>query len=175
MTPPESWPDACARLASRLARAFEGIDRRLRRRPPAARGEGWSAEEIAEHVVLANHFLLLLAGKIAAKGVARRDRGIPLPREASGFEHLERLAARDFAWETPEHMRPTRSVTASETAAILSEQRRRALRLLARTRDGAGALHSISMSVAGARLDLYQLLAFVALHMERHARQMDRG
>ena len=78
-------------------------------------------------------------------------------------------------WETPDHMRPTGSLTTPETVALLSAQRRRALGLLARARDGAGALHAISMSVAGARLDLYQLLAFVALHMERHAWQMDRG
>lgn len=171
----EPWRDAIPRLARRLARAFDGIEERLRRPPCRPRAAGWSAEEIAEHVARSNHYLLLLAEKAAAKGIARRARGVALPREASAFEDLERIAAREFAWESPEHMLPRGSVTARETAAVLSEQRRRALRLLARTRDGAGGLHTISMSVAGARLDLYQILAFVALHMERHARQMDRA
>ena len=171
----KSWREEIPRLARRLARAFDGIEERLARPLRRTGAAGWSAAEVAEHVALANHYLLLLAEKAAAKGIARRARGTPLHPEASSWERLERIAERDFAWESPEHMRPSGSITAREAAAMLRVQRRRALRLLERTRDGSGALHTISMSVAGTRLDLYQILAFVALHMERHARQMDRA
>ena len=170
-----TWREEIPRLARRLAAAFDGIEERLAHRSQEKGGVGWSAAEVAEHVALANHFLLLLAEKAAEKGVARRAAGLLPPGEASRWEHLERIADREFAWESPSHMRPTGSVTERETIAMLRLQRRRALGILERTRDGSGALHTISMSVAGARLDLYQILAFVALHMERHARQMDRA
>jgi hypothetical protein len=39
---------------------------------------------------------------------------------------------------------------------------------------GEGALESQRMSVVGARLDLYQYLRLVDLHLARHLRQMER-
>ena len=72
-------------------------------------------------------------------------------------------------------MVPGGHATAREIAGSLREQRRRCLALLTRMRDGEGALHAISMSVVGAKLDLYQYLALVALHLERHGEQIDRA
>ncbi len=176
---PEPWHVALPRLARRLDRAFKAIDERLGEselRPRRTHTPGaWTGLEVAEHVVLTNHYLLLLAGKIAARGIARARRGNPAPEVASEWESLEAIASRDFAWTSPEHMVPSGAATARELRARLSEQRRRSLSLLLRTRRGEGALHSVSMSVVSVRLDLYQLLAFVALHMERHAAQIDRG
>jgi hypothetical protein len=165
-------------LARRLSSAFNGIEVRLR--APAdvlalSPGPGsWSPIEVAEHVALANHHLILLVEKIAARAQARARRGERPPLEPSRFDLLERLASREFAWQSPPHMVPSGVATAREIAACLRGQRRRCLALLAGVRDGEGALHTISMSVVGGRLDLYQYLALVALHMERHARQMDR-
>jgi hypothetical protein len=176
---PETWREALPRLARRLDRAFAGIDERLDlaesllgTRP--ARG-AWSALEIAEHVVLANHYLLLLAGKIAERGIARARRGERIPEVASDWGSLDAIASREFAWTSPEHMVPSGGATARELRALLSEQRRRCASILHRTRRGEGALHDVAMSVVGSRLDLYQLLAFVALHLERHAAQMHRA
>ena len=38
-----------------------------------------------------------------------------------------------------------------------------------------GALHTVRMSVVGERLDLYQFLALVDLHLERHLAQLERA
>lgn len=174
-----AWRRETGALARRLSRAFGEIQRRLRdggdalERPPGPRA--WSALEIAEHVALTNHHLLLLVRKIAARARAKIARGEEPPSEPSRLDHLEGLAARDFAWTSPEHMLPAGQATPREIAGTLLEQRRRSLALLASMRDGEGSLHAISMSVVGERLDLYQYLALIALHMERHADQMDRA
>lgn len=174
-----AWRRETGALARRLSRAFLEIEGRLAAGGGAlARTPGrgaWSALEIAEHVALTNHHLLLLVGKIAARARAKIARGEEPPGEPSRLDHLERLAARDFAWTSPEHMLPAGQATPREIAGALREQRRRSLALLAAMRDGQGALHTISMSVVGERLDLYQYLALIALHMERHADQMDRA
>ena len=161
-------------LARRLGEAFgevlallDGPAPALARRPAP---EAWSALEVAEHVALANHHLLLLAEKLA-----RRDGRGDAARPAEPVD-LERLAARGFRWESPAHMRPRAAATAGEIAATLRLQRRRCLLLLAGTRRARGG-HGLSFSVAGpgARLDLAGWLTLVALHLERHARQMRRS
>jgi hypothetical protein len=175
----KSWGEFVAGLALRLANTFAEVEAQMSapredlERPPGH--AGWSALEAAEHVALANHHLLLLAEKIAARSRARLARGERPPEEPSRLDSLEKLASRAFAWESPEHMLPAGGATPREIAACLREQRRRCLALLARMPGGEGALHRISMSVVGARLDLYQYLGLIALHMERHARQMARA
>jgi len=173
-----AWGDEIATLARRLSKAFEGIESRLRWPEDVLAGSpgagAWSPIEVAEHVALANHHLILLVEKIAARAREKARRGERPPPEPSSLESLEQLAAREFGWECPAHMLPTREATAREIASCLRAQRRRCLELLAAAPDGEGALHTLSMSVVGGRLDLYQYLALVALHMERHARQMDR-
>lgn len=174
-----AWRAQTGRLARRLRAAFRRIEDRLGapeaelRRSPAP--GSWSALEIAEHAALMNHHVLLLLGKIAARCEARLARGERPPEELSRFDSLERLAERGFRWDSPEHMVPGGHATAREIAAGLRHQRRRCLLLLARMRKGEGALHSISMSVVGEKLDLYQYLALVALHLERHGAQIDRA
>ena len=144
----------------------------LRRAPAAG---SWSALEIAEHTALMNHHVLLLVETLAARCRARLARGERPPAEPSRLDFLERLAGREFRWQSPAHMVPGGHATSRELAATLRAQRRRALALLARMRDGEGALHRVSMSVVGRNLDLYQFLALIALHAERHASQMDRA
>ncbi|MFN0008387.1 MAG: DinB family protein [Planctomycetota bacterium] len=178
MTDPR-WRAGTRRLARRLAGGFRRIEERLGAPEEALRrspGPGsWSAIEVAEHAALMNHHVLLLVEKIAARCEERLARGEHPPEEPSRFEVLEKLAAREFHWESPEHMVPGGHATAREIAASLREQRRRCLALLARMSDGEGALHSISMSVVGEKLDLYQYLTLVALHLERHGAQIDRA
>lgn len=174
-----AWRAETGRLGGRLASAFRGIEERLEaseetlRRSP---GPGkWSAIEVAEHAALMNHHVLLLVEKIAARCRERLARGERPPKEPSPSDLLEKLAAPSFRWESPEHMVPGGHATAREIAVSLCEQRRRCLALLARMPDGEGALHSISMSVVGQKLDLYQYLTLVALHLERHGAQIDRA
>ena len=174
-----AWRAETRRLARRLSLAFRRIEARLRapdaalRRAPAP--GSWSALEVAEHAALMNHHVLLLVGKIAARCEARLASGERPPEEPSRLDALEMLAERGFRWESPEHMVPGGHATAREIAGSLREQRRRCLTLLTRMRDGEGALHAVSMSVVGGKLDLYQYLALVALHLERHGEQIDRA
>ena len=174
-----AWRVETGGLARRLTAAFRRIEDRLGateeelRRSPAP--GSWSAIEIAEHAALMNHHVLILLGKIAARCEARLARGDRPPEEPSRFDSLARLAEREFRWESPEHMVPGGHATAREIAAILRDQRRRCIGLLARMRDGEGALHAIAMSVVGEKLDLYQYLTLVALHLERHGEQIDRA
>jgi hypothetical protein len=168
-----------ARLARRLDAAFRRIEERLKfpkealARTPAS--GAWSAIEVAEHVSLMNHHVLILLEKIAARCEARLALGERPPAEPARADRLEELAERGFRWESPEHMVPRGHATAREIAASLREQRRSCLGLLARMPDGEGSLHSISMSVVGQKLDLYQYLTLVALHLERHGAQIDRA
>ena len=175
----ETWRGGTGHLAVRLVRAFGCIESLLARpawdleRRPAA--GGWSAAEVAEHVALTNHHLLLLVEKIADRARTRAERG-ELPTEAvSPTGDLARIAERGFRWESPEHMVPRGSATPRELARTLRGQRRRCLAPLLAMREGEGALHAISMSVVGAKLDLYQFLTVIALHLERHAAQMERA
>lgn len=177
---PADWGAAADRTAHRLARASLAIEARLRApsgilaRRPTESG-AWSALETAEHAALVNHHLLLLVEKIAERARKKRSEGVAPPAEVSPIDDLEKLSARSFAWESPEHMLPAGLATAPEIARALAGQRRRCLALLREMRDGTGALHAISMSVVGSKLDLYQYAALIALHMERHVRQMDRA
>ena len=169
------WEEAVAALRARLRAAFAALDRALEGDPAALgrrpREDAWSPLEVAEHVGLVDRFLLLLAAKIADRGLARAARGLAPPERPSSLAALERIAARDFRWPAPEHMLPRGGATAAELRARLAGDLARCEALLDRAPRGEGALHAITMSVVGGRLDLYQFLAVIALHAERHARQ----
>jgi DinB family protein len=144
----------------------------------AAEG-GWSVAEIAEHLALANHFLLILARKIQEKSLARRARGVPVPETPPRLEHLRAIAERSFRWQHPPHMAPSGNLGREELRRRLSGQRDACLGMLASAPAGEGSLHRIRLSVApvgeaDARLDLYQFLCFVGLHIRRHRAQMER-
>jgi hypothetical protein len=175
------WSAFTTALAERVERALASV----RAHANASHGElasrpatgGWSNAEIAEHVVLVNRYLLILADKIARKSAARASRGEPVPEHPSRTGHLEALAEREFTWESPAHMLPTGSVPIADVVAVLDEQRERCARLLVSAKGGEGTLHTIRMSVVREdnRLDLYQFLCVIALHAERHARAMQRN
>lgn len=181
----EGWPERSADLAGRLEGALTAVaawldepEALLDFRPePGA----WTAREVCEHVALTNRYLLILVDKIAARSRARRARGDDPPPDPSPVAHLTELATRDFRWSHPEHMTPRGEHGPDEVRAELGQQRERCRALLAELPAGEGALHRIRMSVVGAagdgddRLDLYQFLEIVALHAERHLRQLERG
>ncbi|MCE9593430.1 MAG: DinB family protein [Planctomycetes bacterium] len=176
-----AWSESVTALRGRLDAEFAGlsawleVDEELWSLAPGP--ERWSAAEIVEHVALANHFLSLLARKIAEKSRARAKRGERAPDEPSELRHLDALAGRDFRWRHPEHMTPTGTPSRSELRERLTQQREQLLGLLDALPAGEGALHRIRISVVGDddRLDLYQLLHFIALHLARHCAQLARN
>jgi hypothetical protein len=175
---PQSHRQAAERLAAELARRFAELDRWLD--APAAIWSahapegGWSVGEVCEHLALANHYLLLLARKIADRGARRAARGILPPSQASDLSILFALGRREFRWSRPDHMAPCGRLERGELRARLAEQRERCLALAGQVGSGAGSLHRIRMSVVGERLDLHQMLAFLVIHMGRHLEQVER-
>ena len=164
------------RLAASLARSFADAlrwvdvdEERWSARPV---GGGWTVGEICEHLTLTHHYLLLLALKIRARATARTAAGERPEAEPSRLDHLEQLASRDRPWPAPEHMLPTGRRTRSEIRTRLEEVRARCLALLRELPDGEGTLHTIRFSPADARLDLYQFLGVIDLHLRRHLAQM---
>ena len=171
--------EAIAARAASLERHFDALQRWLELPEPAwsARPapDSWSPREIVEHVALMHRYVLLLAQKIAGRGLQRAAQGAPLPVEPSPTRTLEQLAQPSFRWTHPEHMAPCGSRERGELRRELEEQRALCLALLERAPRGEGALHSARMSVVGERLDLYQFLALVDLHLERHLAQLERA
>ncbi|MBI5434313.1 MAG: DinB family protein [Planctomycetes bacterium] len=176
-----AWPAFHAELRARLDREFAELagslaapDDALRRRPEP---DSWSALAVVEHVALTNHFLSLLAAKLVDKGLARSRRGEPTPTEPPSLAHLDTLAARAFRWQHPAHMTPTGSPDPAALRARLAEQHDRLAAWLDSLPHGAGSLHRIRISVVEGddRLDFYQLLHFVLLHVARHRAQIARA
>jgi len=137
--------------------------------------DAWSIREVLEHVTLTDRYLLILVDKIAARCRKRRGSDASPGAPTASASDLQRIAGREFAWTHPEHMTPTGRVERAELASRLDGDRARCLGLLDEFADGAGALHSIRMSVVDARLDLYGFLQVIDLHARRHVRQMERN
>jgi len=184
MTPGEreSWRARIAELRARLDRALGTVAAWLDKpnelldfQPEQG---AWTVREVCEHVALTNRFLLILIENIAKRSRARSERGGSPPPGPSPVAHLAELAGRDFQWTHPEHMTPRGKASIDEVRAEIETQRERSRALLTALPAGEGALHKIRMSVVGGdddRLDLYQFLEIVALHAERHVRQMERN
>jgi len=176
-----AWPAFVGDLARRLDACFADVRERASasadRLAHRASERAWSNLEIAEHVVLVDRYLLILADKIAEKSRRRAARGEALIGAPPRLEALEKLASSAFEWHAPAHMIPTGALSSAEIDERLRAQHARCAELLASMPNGEGSLHHIRMSVVGGddRLDLYQFLVVIALHMERHARAMRRN
>lgn len=176
-----SWEATIDDLSRRLRSAFTAarcwLDvpaALLDYRPPDA---GWTVREICEHITLADRHLLILAGKIRDKSRRRVLAGRQGAGSPAGFEHLEALARRELVWRHPAHMTPTGIPDRDELARRLDADLAACLALLREMPGGEGCLHHIRMSVVPGddRLDLYQYVAIIALHVERHLEQMERN
>jgi len=175
------WDTFVQALGRRLARVFLELDALLdldaevlEFRPAAG---AWTAREVAEHVALCDRFLLILVSKIAAKSANRAaTRRAPLPSPPQ-LELLEPLGASGFHWPHPDHMTPTGALPVPAVREQLAADLAACRTVLAELPNGEGSLHRIRMSAVPGddRLDLYQFLAIIAVHAERHVRQMRRN
>jgi len=178
-----TWQGTIEGLAARLSESFAAALRWLEvdgdlwraRERPDARPPSWSVGEVLEHLVLTHHHLLILADKIAAKSANRLAEGRRPDPAPSRFDQLEALTASSVEWPAPEHMLPTGRATRSEVRAGLERDRARCLALLRAHPSGEGSLHTIQFSPVGERLDLYQFLAVIELHLRRHLAQLERA
>lgn len=140
-------------------------------RPPE---DGWTVDEVLEHITLTNHYLMLIIRKGCARAIRRAARRSPPPKGESDLKLLTPIGVRgSFVWTRPEHMVPTGTKPMDEVRSLMQEQARECLELLGRLGGGEGALHQVRMTVNDSgKLDMYQWLYFLAQHARRHLAQM---
>lgn len=175
-TPERSIAALRARLADSFAQVSAWLDAPADTWARAPQDGGWSVGEIVEHVEITNGYLMRLCQKLYDTSMRRAERGETWSEAPPRFEHLDRVAARSFRWPHPTHMAPTGTPSRDELRVRLDEQARTCDEWLARTADGRGTLHTIRLSLLEEddRLDLYQYLYFLGLHMRRHLAQIER-
>jgi hypothetical protein len=138
----------------------------------------WSPAEVLEHVMLTNHYLLLLIEKGSKRAIARAE-SCDISNMSANYvletPSLEEVGKRgSFSWERPEHMEPTGAKSLEEIRAELRDQLYRCLHQLDHLPQGQGVAYRFTMSVNGiGKLDMYQLIYFLALHAKRHVSQLE--
>lgn len=133
----------------------------------------WTIDQVLEHVMLTNHFLMLTLEKQVRKAEKRARQNPEIVDTESDLSLLEVIGERrSFGWERPEHMEPT-GENSSVVRARLKEQLESCQSLLDRIADGVGSLVLTTMTVNNlGKIDLYQWLYFIAQHARRHLDQL---
>lgn len=137
---------------------------------------GWSIQEILEHITLTNHYLLIIIRKGRDKALKRARAGSKVKDGESDLEKLWSIGQwGSFYWHRPDHMEPTGEVPIDEVKQKLSAQYRECLQILDSLSSGEGSLYKVRMSVQDlGKIDLYQWLYFLALHQKRHLTQIEK-
>jgi hypothetical protein len=139
----------------------------------------WTPAEILEHVMLTNHYLLILIEKGSKRALARAN-DHDLSQALTGYSlethALESIGKHgSFSWARPEHMEPTGSKSLEEIRKELRDQLYRCLYQLELLCEGQGVTYRLTMSVNGTgKLDVYQYIYFLALHAKRHITQLEK-
>lgn len=143
--------------------------------------QGWTIDEILNHLGLTNHYLLILIEKGATKGLANVQ-GRDLPMELACYQFpREKLAAigalHAFPWSRPEHMEPrTHPRPQPVVRQQLHDQLTQLLTCLDQLAHGEGLLYQTTMSVNGlGKLNVYEYVYFLAQHARRHLTQMQHN
>jgi hypothetical protein len=141
---------------------------------------GWSVNEVLEHVMLTSHFLLILIEKGTVKALQKSNGQagadvVPANYSLSNPALQEIADPKAFPWQRPEHHQPTGQRSIHEVRREIRNQLDRCLITLDLLPNGEGLLHHTTMSVNGlGKLDVYQYVYFLALHAQRHLRQMEK-
>ena len=133
--------------------------------------EGWSINEILEHVSLTNHFLLILIDKAKNKSLKN-----PNNIEASHYHYSDEIMFKfdeigkhkSFAWIRPEHHEPTGKADLKEVQSKLRNQQIECENILNLLKNGEGLNTKTTMNVNGiGKIDVYQYVYFLAMHIKR--------
>jgi hypothetical protein len=147
----------------------------LRKFRPA--DQGWTIDEILEHIVLTSHFLLKLIGKGVDKAL-RNVHQLDLTAELSNYTfHREGLDAigmlKSFPWIRPAHMEPGGHKPLNDIRSEWHSQVKQCRDYLKKMSGGEGVLYKTTMSVNGlGKIDVYEYIYFLAKHAARHLEQM---
>lgn len=164
-------------MHGRFAKRLENLSEAQENfRPVASEGqEAWSIAEIVEHISRVEHQIVQLTGMMITKaegaGMLRADPHAPLDAVAASVEpFIERSKAEKFV--APEKARPRGGVAVTESLARLASSHAALNDLRERAALVEGASLQYPHPVFGA-FNLYQWLAMIGLHEERHLRQIE--
>ncbi len=156
------------------------FDKPISLRTYRPQNDGWTINEILEHISLTNHFLLILIEKGTRKAL---NKNTPTALATIQKNYDFNQAALDkigqpttFQWMRPEHHQPSGNVDMSVIQEKLTAQFNQCLEVLKKLPNGEGALHKTTMSVNDlGKIDVYQYIYFLSKHAERHIRQMEKN
>lgn len=140
----------------------------------------WNVAEVLEHVSLTNQYLLALIEKGCDKALRRHNAQEKFDDRINGYTLaipalLEIGESGSFTWHRPEHHQPQGVKPLEELRFTMRDQLFRCLFVLECLPNGEGVLHQTTMSVNGiGKLDVYQYLYFLSLHVKRHLTQMQK-
>ncbi len=169
-------------LKRELIRTFAVVDEwfdkahTLRNYKPA--DGGWRVSEVLEHVMLTNHFLLILIEKGTLKALKKSENAasnflVPEDYVLANTTLLQVADPNAFGWQRPEHHQPTGSQPLCKVRREIRDQLDQCLITLELLPNGEGILHHTTMSVNSlGKLDVYQYVYFLVLHAQRHIKQM---
>ena len=141
---------------------------------------GWTIQQILEHISLTNYFLLELIDKGALKA-KRNLHNFNLEEALKNFsfekEKLDEIGIhKSFDWVRPDHMEPTGEMRSEEARVLVSEQKNRCFEQLANMPNGEGIAHKTTMSVNNlGKINVYEYIYFLAKHAQRHITQMRKN
>lgn len=171
-----------AELRSFLQTTFAAVDAwfdepaSLRHFGPA--DGGWTIDEILLHLVLTNHYLLILIKKGTTKAL-HNPHGLDLAAELASYEFpRDKLAVigvlHAFDWARPDHMEPCAHPQPPQLVrAQWQAQLAQVLASLDRLPHGEGLRYHTTMSVNNlGKLNVYEYLYFLGQHACRHLTQL---
>lgn len=138
---------------------------------------GWTIDEILEHIALTNYFLLILIDKGTNKALQNVSK-LNLEQELKAYNfHRDKLTEvglhKSFNWARPEHMEPKGERTLTEIRQQLKSQSKQCFECLDKLKNGEGVLYKTTMSVNElGKIDVYEYIYFLAQHGQRHLTQM---
>lgn len=172
-------------LRRELIRTFAVVDEWFDREPALRNykpsSAAWSINEVLEHVMLTNHYLLIIIDKGRGKALQISQglsEPVELPADYSiASEAMQQIALPgSFPWQRPEHHQPTGQPGLYEIRREIRNQLEKCLITLDFLPNGEGILYRTLMSVNNlGKLDVYQYVYFLILHAQRHLRQMEKN
>lgn len=153
-------------------------DENLRKYVPE--NNAWTIDEILEHIVLTNKYLLILIEKgtnKALKNVQNSDLNTELQNYVFHKDRLDEVGVyKSFKWVRPEHMQPVGDKNLMEIRDKLETQVLTCRCYLAKLQNGEGVLYKTTMSVNElGKIDVYEYIYFLGKHIERHIQQMQKN
>ena len=171
-----------ATIRNELIRSISALDEWFDKDEPILdhrpTGSEWNVRELLEHVMLTNRFLLILIDKGSSKALRQQhDGNFDNLLEDYCLENgamLEIGIHKSFDWHRPEHMTPTGQLPLRDVRDEIRDQLNRCLIHLELLENGEGLLFKTTMNVNGlGKLDVYQFIYFLALHVRRHLQQLE--